>query len=45
MFKNRRFIIFLCVLLCVVLGVLIYFERKDPEAGSELMRSLLARVF
>ena len=41
MFKNRTFIIVLCVILCALLGVLIVFERKDPELGSELMRRLL----
>ena len=43
MFKSRRFIILLCALLCVVLAALIYCERRNPEAGSELMRRLLAR--
>ncbi len=39
--RNRTVIIVLCVLLCMALGVLIYFEHKYPEAGSELMRRLM----
>lgn len=45
MFKSRRFIVLLCALLCAALAVLIYCERRNPEAGSEWMRRLLARVF
>ena len=44
MAKNKAFIIFLCILLCIALGVLMYFERKYPEAGSEMMRGLLSRM-
>lgn len=43
MFRNRKVIIGLCVLLCAVLGVLLVLERRDPEMGSELMRRLLRR--
>ena len=43
MIRNRNVVIFLCVLLCAALGALLYFERLDPEAGSELLRRLLRR--
>ncbi len=43
MIKNRNVVIFLCVLLCAALVALLYFERQNPEAGSELFSRLLRR--
>ena len=41
--QNRGWVIAACVLLCIALGVLIVYERRYPEAGSELMTRLLRR--
>lgn len=43
MFKDRRVIIALSVVMGVLLLGLIICERRNPEAGVELMRSLLRR--
>ncbi len=43
MIRNRKVVIFLCVLLCAALIALLYFERQDPEAGSRLLGRLLRR--
>lgn len=43
MFRNRNVILVLCAVLVVLLGILLVCERKDPEAGSELIRRLLNR--
>ena len=43
MFRNRNFIILLCIILICVLGVLLFFETTNPEAGSELVRGILGR--
>ena len=44
MFYNRKVIIGICVVLFVLLIALMISERLDPEAGSELIRSLLGRT-
>lgn len=43
MLRNRNVILALCVVLVILLGVLLVCERKNPEGGSELVRSLLNR--
>lgn len=44
MFHKRKVIIGLCALLCVALAALFYCERRSPQAGSELVRRVLARL-
>jgi hypothetical protein len=42
--QDRRVVFAVCGVLCVLLLVLIICERRDPEAGSELVRGLVQRV-
>lgn len=44
MFENRKIVIGLCAVLVVLLAVLVFFEHKYPEAGSELVRGLMSRT-
>jgi hypothetical protein len=41
MTRNKTIFIVLYVVLCAALAILFIFERRYPEAGSEMMRSLL----
>lgn len=41
--QDRRVVYIACGVLCVLLLVLTICERQNPEAGVDLMRSILRR--
>ena len=43
MIENRKFIIGLSIALFVILVLLMVYEFRNPEAGSELLRGLFGR--
>ncbi len=42
--RDKRVVYAACGVLCVLLLALIVCERRDPEAGTELIRGLISSV-